>query len=291
MSLAEWVDAAYPPNSTQAYYAKRLGYVACGFYLPGIPASAALNEWTKPEKVTLDTASLLAVPIVVPPLSLASDPVLTADAAFTQAVAFGLAPEESVLYPGNHLEQTGQITGGLWLPIPGPAPSSIGARSAIQWGSAVLDGWNVDVSSAAPDFPFDRCIVVDFEHSTAGGAAAVAWYQAFQARIAELAGAGPAPAPAPTPPISYPEDDVNVRTLSVGISGGHGWAQLPAPVTESTVINAVVITNDPVPTDSFGLYPTFVGVTNDGTHRLVFGPGPGGPAPNGEYGFLLWSTN
>lgn len=99
-----------------------------------------------------------------------------------------------------------------------------------------------------------------------------------------------APTPPPGPPILYPGDDMKVTSASVIISGGHGWLQLPAGITESQVVNVTVVTNDPVGTDSFGVFPTFTGVTNDGTHRAVFGPGGAGSAPDGAYGVLVWSV-
>lgn len=182
--LPEWVDAAFPPTPAQARQTLALGYMACGFYIH-VPGSIELNAWTLPQKQVLDEAGLLAVPIIVPPYDLSVDPVETAQAAYVTAIAYGLHPTCTVLYSGNHIEQTGGVTGGLWLPIPGNPPLAVGALSAIQWGGTTIAGWDVDVNTAAADFPFHNCIAVDYEHATApdGG-----WYKQFQTEITILGG-------------------------------------------------------------------------------------------------------
>ena len=236
-SLIPWLDAAYAPTPAEAQQAFTEGYRECGYYLPNIPNSDPLNTWNANQVATLRQAGLKPVPIVVPKPDLSGDPVATADAAYAQAKAFGHFPKTAILYDGPHLVNTGKITGPVWLPLPGNPPSAIGAGSAIQWGQENIAGWSVDRDSAAPDFPADAGIVCDFEHAILGYRTvdeAVAWYQAFQNRIAELAAAdhsapipAPQPAPQPQPPSPAPqpapaptpqppkEINVNVPVLSV----------------------------------------------------------------------------
>jgi hypothetical protein len=227
MTLIPWVDAAYAPTLAEAQAAHAEGYRACGFYLPGVLHTDPTNVWTPAQVAVLRQAGLIPVPIVVPDPNLDGDPVAAADAAYNMAVgAFGLPTRMSCLYSGNHLEQTGQITGPIWMPNYGPAPTNIGPGSAAQWSSAGnIAGWSVDLDEAAPDFPFDHAIVVDYEHSTTGGASGVSWYNRFQARIAERAGAPPVPPPpVPLPPGVIAVSKPPVATVCVpGLGGGDYW--------------------------------------------------------------------
>lgn len=196
MTLIAWRDAAYAPSLAQAQAAYAQGYRACGFYLGPTDADEdPLNTWSAAQVQTLRQASLLPVPIIVPTPSLASDPVDAANEAMTNAQLCGLSPKVSILYDGNHLTTTGQITGPVWLPIPGPMPTAVGSQSAIQWNTVSINGWSVDLSVAAPDFPFDKGIVVDFEYNTAAGGVGINWYHAFQSRIAQLGTFTPPPPP------------------------------------------------------------------------------------------------
>ena len=155
VSLLEWVDAAFPPTPAQARAAFAAGYRGCGFYLPGESpiTDDPLHQWSPADAAVVAAAGLAPVPIWVPDPSLPGDPAAEATAAVAAARECGLSPTCSILYDGNHLTRTGQVVGPVWLPIPGPAPTAIGAGSAIQWGSSSVDGWDVDVSSAAADFP------------------------------------------------------------------------------------------------------------------------------------------
>ena len=159
-ALVPFIDAAYSPSLAEAQQAHAEGYRACGFYLPGVPNSDPLNVWTPAQVAVLRQAGLLPVPIVVPDPHLSGDPVVTANAAWQQATGpFGLPTTLSILYDGPHLVNTGKITGPVWIPAPGPQPSTIGAGSAVQWGQNAIAGWSVDTNSAAADFPFDHGIV------------------------------------------------------------------------------------------------------------------------------------
>lgn len=196
MTLIPWVDAAYAPTLAEAQQAHQQGFRACGFYLPGIPNSDPLNVWTPAQVAVLHQAGLTPVPIAVPDPHLNGDPAVTATAAFQVATSqFGLPTRLSVLYDGPHLVNTGKITGPVWIPAPGPQPSTIGAGSAVQWGQTSISGWSVDTDEGTTDFPFDTGLVCDFEHAILNyrtAAQAVAWYQQFQATIARLAPPTPA---------------------------------------------------------------------------------------------------
>ena len=241
-----WLDAAEPPTPAQAQQAYQQGARGCGFYLAGVPNTDPYRTWTAGEEAVLVRAGLAAVPICVPDPNLGGDPAATADAAFNAAKACGLNPTVSVLYDGPHLVNTGRITGPVWLPLPqSSAPTSVGPGSAIQWGQGSIGGWSVDYNVAAPDFPFATALVCDFEHAVLGYRTvdqAVAWYQTFQARVAQLAGTKPKPtppAPAPsTAPVADPEVDNMVKhliNLPIG-PDGVGWTPSPLPYPFATVV-------------------------------------------------------
>lgn len=213
MTLVPWIDAAYAPTAAEAAQAHAEGYRACGFYLPGVAGTDPLNVWTPAQVDVLRSAGIAPVPIVVPDPALTADPAAAAEQAWAQTTGpFGLPTRCSILYSGNHLEATGQITGPIWIPAPGGQPATIGAGSAVQWGQTAIAGWSVDLDSAAADFPLDAGIVVDFEFNTVGGAAGVAWYQTFQSRVAALAAATPSPDP--------PEDPMPDRVYYVYTTTG-----------------------------------------------------------------------
>ena len=213
MGLVPWLDAAEPPTPAQAQTARQQGFVAVGWYPPGVPNTDPYRTWSPGEEQVLSRAGLKAVPIVVPAPNLAGDPAQTATAAFREVQSYGLNPQVAVLYDGPHLVNTGRIAGPVWLPLPqSSAPTSVGPGSAIQWGQGSIAGWSVDYNVAATDFPFATALVCDFEHAVLGYRTvdqAVAWYQTFQARVAELA---QPPTPDPKgPPV------VNVNKPPVGI--------------------------------------------------------------------------
>lgn len=193
MALIPWVDAAYAPTVAEIAAAVADGYKAVGFYLPNIPNSDPMNVWTVAQVQACQAGGLMVVPIVVPDPTLDGDPTTLASAAYSEAVLFGLSPTMSCLYTGNHLETSGQITGPIWVPAPGPAPTTIGVGSAVQWGTGTIAGWSVDLDLAAGDFGFSDLIVVDFEYDTTPD---VGWYQTFQTQIAVLAAPKPTPSPA-----------------------------------------------------------------------------------------------
>lgn len=286
MSLIPWLDAAYPPTPAQAEAAFNLGYRGCGFYLNGADGDEdPLNTWTPAQVAVLVQAGLAPVPIWVPDPNLASDPTDAATEAFQSAVAAGLEPKESVLYDGNHLTQTGQINGPVWLPIPGPTPTAVGARSAIQWGGGNIGGWSVDYNVAAADFPFSHGLVVDFEYNTAAGTVGLDWYHTFQAHITALAAPTPQPSPTPSPTPVTTGAILQSTTISVTTDGnGNGWTN--SPVSPDVKIVSVVPTNtDPPQIGGYIHVPAFAGITSNNV--LVFTGGQ----PNGSFAYYVWSVS
>ena len=246
MAVVPWVDAAEPPTPAQAQTARQQGFVAVGWYPPGVPNTDPYRTWSPGEEQVLSQAGLKAVPIVVPAPNLAGDPAQTATAAFREVQSYGLNPQVAVLYDGPHCVNTGKITGPVWLPLPqSSAPTSVGPGSAIQWGQGSIAGWSVDYNVAATDFPFSSGLVCDFEHAVLGYRTvdqAVAWYQTFQARVTQLAGTKPKPTPpVPDPsttPVADPEVDNMVKhliNLPIG-PDGVGWTPRPLPYPFTTVV-------------------------------------------------------
>lgn len=181
------IDAAYPPTQAQATSAKSLGYTWCGFYPNGKDGDEdPFNTWAISDLQALRNAGIVPVPIFVPDGNLASDPTDAATEWLATCKGYGLSPSVSILYDGNHLTSSGEIVGPVWLPIWGPQPSSVGPQSAIQFGSRNINGWTVDTSISATNYPYPRGIVVDFEASTQGGTTGIAWYRTFQSVIAGL---------------------------------------------------------------------------------------------------------
>ncbi len=277
MSVIPWLDAAYPPSLAQAQTAYAQGYRGCGFYLNGKDGDEdPLNTWTPAQVAVLVQAGLAPVPIWVPDPNLASNPTNAATEAFHSAVTAGLSPQASVLYDGNHLAQTGQISGPVWEPIVGPPPTSVGPQSAVQWGSGNISGWSVDYNVAAPDFPFSHGLVVDFEYDTNPD---VAWYHAFQAQVAALT----APPSPPAPPV-ITGDSMQRTTVHFTADGnGNGW--VPSPVDPDVNIVSVVPTNaDPPEIGGYIHVPAFAGITANNV--MVFTGGQ----PNGTFGYYVWSV-
>lgn len=177
-----------------------MGYRAVGCYIPNVSSTDPLNTWTAAEVAVIRQANMTPVPIIVPSPQLTGNPVQMANEALLVCKTFGIPRSEAVLYSGNHLQTLGGVTGSLWLPIPGQAPTTVGAASAIQYTQENIDGWSVDVSLAADDFPFATGLVVDFEYNTAGGVQGLTWYGSFQKQVAAMAPTpAPSPSPAPTP--------------------------------------------------------------------------------------------
>jgi hypothetical protein len=93
----------------------------------------------------------------------------------------------------------------------------------------------------------------------------------------------PAPALA-GPVVNHPEDLMNSQHITVLIGGGKGWTLTPAGAT-GKIVSVVVDEQDPAVVGSYPPVPAFAGPSSDG--HLVFGAGPFGPAPDGEYGFTV----
>lgn len=219
MTLTLWIDAAYAGNTAQMQAAWAAGARGCGYYLPGEGVGEdPLNQWTPAQVAAARAIGFRMVPIWVPKPNLPSDPVDSANRAFAAAVACGSNPRLSGLYTGNHLEQTGHISGPIWIPAPGAEPTSVGSQSAIQWGTITLLGWNVDEDVAASDFPWETVVMVDFEYNTTAGSAGVAWYNAFQTRITQLVAANPVPNP-PGVPVTRGPIPTTVKIISATTTG------------------------------------------------------------------------
>lgn len=91
-------------------------------------------------------------------------------------------------------------------------------------------------------------------------------------------------------PVDHQEDNMRSQVINVTIGGGHGWVPLPGNVAPGNVVSVVPL--DVAPDEGGHGYvpvPAFVGVSSD-KPELVFGPGPNGPAPDGVYGFVLWTS-
>lgn len=98
---------------------------------------------------------------------------------------------------------------------------------------------------------------------------------------------------APQPPVNFPGDAMTKHPLQVQIGAGNGWCPLPAGVTADQVISVVVdgiSPNDP----TVGHYvpvPAFVSLSTNVGAEIEFGPGAYGAAPDGIYGFSLWTAD
>lgn len=181
------IDAAMPPTLAQAQRAFALGYRWCGFYPIGKDGDEdPYNTWPISAMDILIEGGLHPVPIFVPSPNLASDPVDAASEWYSICKTYNLSPGVSVLYDGSHITKSGEISGPVWLPIPGAPPASVGVLSAVQYGQDIIDGWTVDLNIASDDFPMSNGIVVDFEYNTTGGSIGINWYKAFQNQIAYL---------------------------------------------------------------------------------------------------------
>jgi hypothetical protein len=183
MALVPGVDSAQPPLITEIQQAVTQGYRWWGCYLSGVPNTDPLYPWLPSQIDLLRRGGILAVPITVPIPTLGGDPIETAQAAIASARAAGLSPGISILYDGVGLRFTGQVTGPIWLPEPGPVPSSVGSMSAVQYGYGSIGTIAVDLNVASPDFPFSNGIVCDFEANILDyvkPAIALDWYHEFQ---------------------------------------------------------------------------------------------------------------
>ena len=103
----------------------------------------------------------------------------------------------------------------------------------------------------------------------------------------------PRPAPTPSQPTVYPGDNMQSTPILVSISGGHGWCASPVPATK--VVNVVAEDMAPSVAGRYVIAPSFTGFATDQPNVpngvLVFQPGGDGPAPNGNYGFVVWSVS
>lgn len=201
MTLGLGYDSAFPPTPAQAQAAKSMaGPIRTwwGFYLPGVPNTDPTNTWTPQQMAVLVNAGWIPVPIVVPAPPHPASPIDTATTAFRSATIFGLKPQISVCYNGEHIPANGPV----WLPIPGAKPTAVGPQSAIQWGATNIQGIDVDVSASAEDFPASTALVCDLEHNAQYDSA---WYATFQATVAFL---GKNNAPPPVPPVSRKDKEM-----------------------------------------------------------------------------------
>ena len=184
------LDSAYAPSTADVILAKSQGYTWWGYYINGIDGDEdPLNTWTPAQVAVVRQGGLVPMGIWVPSPNLASDPVDAANESFAAAARAGQRVMISVLYDGPHLVNTGQITGPVWLPIPGYS-GAVGPLSAIQNGSGMMGGTSVDTSVSAPDFPAATGLVVDFEHAVLDNTSqqhAIDWYHAFQTQVSILA--------------------------------------------------------------------------------------------------------
>jgi hypothetical protein len=98
-----------------------------------------------------------------------------------------------------------------------------------------------------------------------------------------LEGLGQIPGPPPLP-APYKIGNKMITPSRVEIVSGVGWAHLPAGILAGQVENCVLAELDPSK-DGYYKVPSFVGVSTDG--KLLFGPGPYGPAADGWYTFNL----
>ena len=221
MILIPGLDSAYPPSLVQAQEAFRLGYKWWGFYIGGVSNTDPLNIWTPGQEAVLRAAGIRPVPIVIPSPPHPADPVIAATQAFNSAKAYGLTPKISVCYNGSHIP----VTGPVWLPIPGLAPTAIGAGSAIQYGQTKILGLDVDVSLSTTDFPMDLGLVCDLEFNVSYSSQ---WYQAFQNTIHNL-GATVTPPKPPLPPPPPPIKGITIpaKMSDVSVScRATGWQDL-----------------------------------------------------------------
>jgi len=183
LPLLKGADSAYPPSLQDIQIATSAGVKWWGFYINGTDGDEdPLNTWPPSAVQLLIKMGIQPVGIWVPDPNLTADPVDAANESFAACVNAGYKPDTSILYDGNHLTNTGKITGPVWLPIVGNPPTDVGAGSAIQFTSTNFGNTNADLSLASADWP-KKGIVVDFEFNTAKDPA---WYQAYQARIKQL---------------------------------------------------------------------------------------------------------
>lgn len=171
------VDSASVPNSAEVALAVSQGHSWWGFYIKGVGNTDPLHAWEPGEEAVFNGHAIQPVPIVVPDPS-GSDPILTAQQAFAACAMYGLRPNVSVCYNGEHIT----VTGPVWLPIPGYS-GSVGPQSAIQYGIGSMGTVQVDLNISADDWPGSKGIVCDLEH---GDVYDSAWYAAFQNTIASL---------------------------------------------------------------------------------------------------------
>lgn len=101
----------------------------------------------------------------------------------------------------------------------------------------------------------------------------------------------PSPTPAPPPSPHQWEDNLQSQVINVSISGGHGWCNAPVPIGQ--VVSVVSFDTAPETVGQYVKVPVFVGPASDpnvSNGVLVFGPGGDGAAPDGTYGFVVWSV-
>jgi hypothetical protein len=96
------------------------------------------------------------------------------------------------------------------------------------------------------------------------------------------------PAPAPPAPTPTPGAEVNAHPITFAVAGGNGWAASPVPA--GSVVNVVVLDENPQNVDRYDNIPSFSGVATSASANapngaLVFKGGA-----DGTYGATVWST-
>lgn len=172
------LDSALSPLLQQAERAWNMGFRWWGFYIQGVGNTDPLHAWSPGEEEVLRQVGFKPVPICIPSPEINADPVLMATQAYESCKNYGLSPEVSICYNGEHL----QVSGPVWNPSPGPTPTSVAHGCAVQFGQMSI-GLNVDTNMADEAFPFDKGIVCDLEHNAGYSAQ---WYGLFQHTIAAL---------------------------------------------------------------------------------------------------------
>ena len=279
MAALKGCDSALGPSAATVQNAIAQGVRWWGWYLRG---PGAYHAWTDAEVAVLDALEY-SLPVWVPALDLSGNPAADYAAARSQARSLGWfgpvaldteasmrgnadlesyvngwcaaarsAGDPEVVYGGGNYVSTAHA----WWIAPSQAPPP---GECYQAGTGSINGTTVDWDYADPAFPLATRT---------------------------------APAPVPTPgPTHYPEDNMQSTPIRVSIQNGHGWCV--SPVSASTVVNVVAEDIAPSVAGRYDVVPEYAGFATDAGGNngvLVFQPSGDGPAPDGNYGFLVWSA-
>lgn len=272
-------DSAFGPPAATVQAAIAQGVRWWAWYLNG---PGAYHAWTDGEVSVLD-AFEYTLPIWVPALDLSGNPDTDYATARAQARSLGwfgpIALDTEASMRGNpHL--VSYVDG--WC----AAARAHGDPEVVYGGGDYIGSahaWWI-INSQTP--PVGEC------YQTGSGSingTSVDWDYADLA-FPLCTRAQPAPPPAGTP-THYPEDNMQSTPISVSIQNGHGWCV--SPVAASTVVNVVAEDIAPSVAGRYDVVPEYAGFATDagGSNGvLVFQPSGDGPAPDGTYGFLVWSA-